>query len=159
MATQVLIKERRNKSNLCIFTYPEQNPEISPSYLSSILHPPPLSPLLLLLSSAIYTQTGPRALCSACTWRSSTSGTCSGSARACRSWTGRIPGRSTWARSRPCPRRFCCTGGPACPESPWSRFGGSSRGSGRCKPDPPGSGCWSACRPAPACPVRESQSV
>lgn len=116
------------------------SPSITTLHLS---HPP---------SSAIYTQTGPRVSCSVCTWRSSTSGTCSGSARAYRSWTGRTLDRSTWARSHPCPRRSCCRGGPVSPVSLWSRYGGSSQGWGRCIPGPPGLGCWSACRPAPACP-------
>lgn len=106
----------------------------------------------IIFSPAIYTQTGPRVSCSACTWRSSTSGTCSGSARACRSWTGRILGRSTWARSRPCPLRFCCKGGPACPVSLWSHCGGSSRDLGRCRPGPLGSAYWNACLLAPVSP-------
>lgn len=147
--------EKENRT-LCVWTHPEQNPGNPSCLVSFALHH--LVTTLHLSrppSSAIYTQTGPRASCSVCTWRSSTSGTCSGSARACRSWTGRTLGRSTWARSRPCPLRFCCRGGPACPASPWSHCGGSSQGWGRCRPGPPGSGCWSACLPAPACPGRD----
>lgn len=135
------------KSCHLFFTLSFLLPSPSPSPFSS-----PFCPSIVR-QRAIYTQTGPRVSCSACTWRSSTSETCSGSARACRSWTGHILCRSTWAHSRPCLLRFCCRGGPACQVNQWSRCGGSSLDWGQCRPSPLGLGCWNACLPAPACPA------
>ena len=85
---------------------------------------------------------GLRFWCSACTWRSSTSGTCSGSAPLSGLCTGHNRGRSTSARTRPCPPRSCCKGAPLCPGSLWFGSSGSSLDWTRCTPD---RGSWERC--------------
>lgn len=88
--------------------------------------------------------------CSACTWRSSTSGTCSGSAPLSGPCTGHNHGRSTSAHTRPFPPRSCCKGAPPCPGILWFGFSGSSLDWARCTPGRGSWERWTCCASAPS---------
>lgn len=94
-------------------------------------------------------RTGLRFWSSACTWRSSTNGTCSGSAPQSLPWIGRNPCRSTSAHTHPCPLRSCCKGAQLCQGSLCFGSSSSSLDWGLCTPDHHLWARWTYCASAP----------
>lgn len=84
--------------------------------------------------------------CMCCTWRSSTSGTCSCTARCGCSCACRAPGRSTSCYNRPCGWRCRCTVVPAFPCFPWPC---PPRSSWANAPGTPGPCPWASGSPEP----------